>query len=140
MEPTRAMVTDELAAFERWKACIADAARCQNVVLKLGGLTPPAEMPMHMSRRTAGPISSEQLAGLWLPFHDYALKAFGPQRCMFESCVAASPRICAASGLACLHGRLLPSFCGPGISPSTRSACRTEASGTPSSGSPLAAG
>ena len=100
------MVTDELAAFERWKACIADAARCQNVVLKLGGLTPPSEMAMHMSRRTAGPISSEQLAGLWLPYHDHALKTFGPQRCMFESCVAAPPRICATSGLACLHGRL----------------------------------
>ena len=94
MEPTRAMVTDELAAFERWKACIADAARCQNVVLKLGGLTPPSEMPMHMSRRTAGPISSEQLAGLWLPYHDHALKTFGPHRCMFESCAAAPPRIC----------------------------------------------
>ena len=74
-------------------------ARCENVVLKLGGLTPPTEMAMHMSRRSAGPISSEQLAGLWLPYHDHALKTFGPHRCMFESCVAAPPRICAASDL-----------------------------------------
>ena len=88
------MHSSKSASNNRADRCIADAARCQNVVLKLGGLTPPSEMAMHMSRRTAGPISSEQLAGLWLPYHDHALKAFGPQRCMFESCVAAPPRIC----------------------------------------------
>ena len=47
-------------AFAKWKECLATVAACPNVVMKCGGLTPPSEMPIHMSRR-ATPIGSVEV-------------------------------------------------------------------------------
>lgn len=38
-----------------------------------------------MHNRPAGPIGSEELAELMFPYYEYAIRAFGPERCMFES-------------------------------------------------------
>jgi L-fuconolactonase len=74
------------AAFGRWRECLVAAAACPNIVMKCGGLTPPSRMPIHMSRRAQqAPVSSAELARLWLPYHEAAIRAFGPKRCMFES-------------------------------------------------------
>jgi predicted TIM-barrel fold metal-dependent hydrolase len=37
-----------------------------------------------MNRRPA-PLGSEALCDLLLPYYRYAIEAFGPERCMFES-------------------------------------------------------
>ncbi len=79
------------SAFHRWRQCLDAAAACPNVVIKCGGLTPPSAMPIHMNRR-AVPIGSAELATLWLPYHEAALHAFGPNRCMFES--VSGPVLC----------------------------------------------
>ena len=69
--------------FGVWRDNIRELARCQNVVVKLGG------MPMPFAgwrARMAEPLpSSEQLAREWKPYIDTCIEAFGPTRGMFES-------------------------------------------------------
>jgi predicted TIM-barrel fold metal-dependent hydrolase len=75
---------DEIA---RWRAGIDAIARCPNAVMKCGGAQQRVEAwepPFHMNNR-ASPIGSEELCELLLPFYQYAIEAFGPDRCMFES-------------------------------------------------------
>ena len=38
-----------------------------------------------MHQREEGPLGSEELCKLLYPFYHYAIEAFGPDRCMFES-------------------------------------------------------
>jgi predicted TIM-barrel fold metal-dependent hydrolase len=69
--------------FPIWRRNIQELARCENVVVKLGGLAMafcalPEEGP-------AAGCSSEQLAGLWRPYIETCIEAFGPNRAMFES-------------------------------------------------------
>ncbi|QFT77759.1 amidohydrolase [Erythrobacter sp. THAF29] len=69
--------------FDTWRHNIKELARCENVHIKLGGLAMafcalPEEGP-------AAGSSSEHLAGLWRPYIETCLEAFGPQRAMFES-------------------------------------------------------
>ncbi|ALG61165.1 MULTISPECIES: amidohydrolase family protein [Citromicrobium] len=69
--------------FERWRGSIRELAKCQNVVVKLGGLAMqfcgmPAEGPTDS-------VSSEELAQMWRPYVDTCIEAFGPDRAMFES-------------------------------------------------------
>jgi L-fuconolactonase len=76
---------DEVVA--RWRAGIDAVARCPNTVMKCGGAqmrVGPWEPPYHMHRRAAS-MGSEMLCELLLPFYRYAIEAFGPERCMFES-------------------------------------------------------
>lgn len=69
--------------FPHWRAAIRDVAKRPNVAIKLGGL----------AMRTAGfalreqerPASSQELAGLWRPYFETCVEAFGAERCMFES-------------------------------------------------------
>lgn len=69
--------------FEQWKLDIAEIARCENVVAKLGGLAMPdngfgwdtAEQP---------PTSDEFLA-VQSRYYLHTIECFGPERCMFES-------------------------------------------------------
>ena len=69
--------------FPAWQKAIRDVAKRANVSIKLGGL----------SMRTAGfglrerpaPAGSEELAGLWKPYFETCVEAFGVERCMFES-------------------------------------------------------
>ena len=71
----------------RWRQCVDVIARCPNTVMKLGGAAQRVdswEPPFHMHRR-ASPIGSEELCELLYPYYLYAIEAFGPERCMFES-------------------------------------------------------
>lgn len=74
-------------AFAKWRDCIDAIAKCPNTFMKVGGAqmrVGPWEPPFHMNRRNQ-PIGSEQLCELLYPFYIYAIEAFGPNRCMFES-------------------------------------------------------
>ncbi len=69
--------------FDTWRHSIRELARCENVVVKLGGLAMafcglPEEGP-------AAGSSSEHLAALWRPYVETCIEAFGPNRAMFES-------------------------------------------------------
>lgn len=75
---------DEL---ERWRNGIDAVAACSNTVLKCGGgqmRVGDWEPDFHMHRR-ATPMGSEEFCELLLPYYQYAIEAFGPDRCMFES-------------------------------------------------------
>ena len=69
--------------FAQWKKSIAELARCENVVVKLGGLG------MHVFGfdldKRPKPLSSTELAALWKPYIDVCIDAFGASRAMFES-------------------------------------------------------
>jgi len=71
----------------KWKACIDAIANCENAYMKVGGAQQrvgPWEPLFHMNNRSS-PIGSEELCDLLYPFYIYAIEAFGPDRCMFES-------------------------------------------------------
>jgi predicted TIM-barrel fold metal-dependent hydrolase len=69
--------------FALWKAGIAELGKCQNVVVKLGGLGMLFGMFDFHTRET--PPSSEELARAYKPYIDACIAAFGPDRGMFES-------------------------------------------------------
>ncbi|MGA7805238.1 amidohydrolase family protein [Bradyrhizobium sp.] len=69
--------------FGIWKASITEAAKCPNVVVKLGGLA--MRLLGHDFHERPKPPSSEQAAAAWRPYIETCIEAFGPQRCMFES-------------------------------------------------------
>ena len=69
--------------FATWKAGIAGLAKCQNVVVKLGGLGMLFGMFDFHTRET--PPSSEELARAYKPYIETCVASFGPDRGMFES-------------------------------------------------------
>ena len=69
--------------FGIWRENIIELGKCENVMVKLGGLAMhncamPEEGP-------AAGIGSEELARLWKPYIETCIEAFGTQRAMFES-------------------------------------------------------
>jgi predicted TIM-barrel fold metal-dependent hydrolase len=69
--------------FPVWKASIQEAAKCPNVVVKLGGLAMCLlGYDFHLRPK---PPSSEEAAAAWRPYIETCIEAFGPNRCMFES-------------------------------------------------------
>ena len=69
--------------FETWRADIQELAKCENVVVKLGGLAMAfCALP---DKGPAAGMSSEQLAPMWQPYIETCIEAFGPKRAMFES-------------------------------------------------------
>ena len=66
-----------------WKQGIALVAACPNVTVKLGGMGMP-RWGFGWHRRDV-PIGSEELAQSMLPWMNYCIEQFGPDRCMFES-------------------------------------------------------
>jgi len=72
---------DEVHAGTR--ASLAELARCENVVVKLGGIG-MSVLGDGWYRRDAPP-SSEELAAAWGPLVRFCIDTFGPDRCMFES-------------------------------------------------------
>src|ERR1700738_1872284 len=65
------------------KASIHEIAKCQNVVVKLGGLAMCLlGYDFHLRPK---PPSSEECAAAWRPYIETCIEAFGPNRCMFES-------------------------------------------------------
>ena len=69
--------------FDIWRHNIHELAKCENVVVKLGGLA------MHnCAMPEDGPAAghgSEHLAALWRPYIETCIEAFGAERAMFES-------------------------------------------------------
>jgi predicted TIM-barrel fold metal-dependent hydrolase len=69
--------------FPIWKASIIEAAKCPNVVVKLGGLA--MRLLGYDFHERPKPPSSEQAVAAWRPYIETCIEAFGPSRCMFES-------------------------------------------------------
>ncbi|MCB1692487.1 MAG: amidohydrolase family protein [Pseudomonadales bacterium] len=69
--------------FLQWKEDIAEIAKCENVVAKLGGLAMP-DNGFGWDKRATPPTSDEFVAAQ-APYYLHAIECFGPDRCMFES-------------------------------------------------------
>lgn len=69
--------------FARWKASIKELAKCENVVVKLGGLA--MNFPGFGFEHRDRPPTSEELAQAWKPHIEVCIEAFGVKRSMFES-------------------------------------------------------
>lgn len=69
--------------FAKWTQSIQELAALPNVAVKVGGLA--MVFPGFPSFMSDPPASSEQLAEEWLPYVEICIKAFGVDRCMFES-------------------------------------------------------
>ena len=67
----------------KWRADIADLAKCPNVVAKLGGINMKTN-GFGWHERPKPPTSTE-LAAATRHFYEHMLEHFGPDRCMFES-------------------------------------------------------
>ncbi|HEX3884937.1 MAG TPA: amidohydrolase family protein [Stellaceae bacterium] len=69
--------------FAEWNGRIKELAACPNVHVKLGGLGMRVfGFDVHEQPE---PPNSEKLAGLWRPYIEACIAAFGPERSMFES-------------------------------------------------------
>ncbi len=69
--------------FEQWKLDVAEIARCDNVVAKIGGLAMPDNgFGWHTAER---PPTSDEFVARQRRYYDHAIECFGPERCMFES-------------------------------------------------------
>lgn len=69
--------------FDTWRKSIHALAECPNVAVKLGGLAMAfCGLPEEGPEKGYG---SEHLAGLWRPYIETCIEAFGPDRAMFES-------------------------------------------------------
>jgi L-fuconolactonase len=69
--------------FASWSRDIRELAKCQNVLIKLGGIGMRVNgFDFHTRPK---PPSSEELAKAWKPIIDTCVEAFGPKRAMFES-------------------------------------------------------
>jgi predicted TIM-barrel fold metal-dependent hydrolase len=69
--------------FNQWKLDIAEIARCDNVVAKIGGL---AMADNGFGFHTApSPPTSDEFVALQRRYYDHAIECFTPGRCMFES-------------------------------------------------------
>jgi len=69
--------------FAVWKASIQDIAKCQNVMVKLGGLA--MRLLGYDFHERLQPPSSQELAAAWRPYIETCIEAFTPARAMFES-------------------------------------------------------
>ena len=70
-----------------WRECIDKISKCPNAVMKVGGAQQRVgawEPPFHNNLRQS-PIGSSELSDLLYERYIYAIEAFGPYRCMFES-------------------------------------------------------
>jgi predicted TIM-barrel fold metal-dependent hydrolase len=68
---------------EVWKAGLAEAAACENVVAKLGGMAMPDNgYGWHEAER---PPTSDAFVEAQAWAYHHTIEAFGPDRCMFES-------------------------------------------------------
>ncbi len=72
---------DEVRAF--WRRHLPDLAGCENVVLKIGALIRPLSGQRWDKREEKA--SSEEVAAAWGDEIHFAIDAFGPSRCLFES-------------------------------------------------------
>ena len=66
-----------------WQRGVAAAAKCPNIIMKLGGVG-QARYGYDWSQREV-PVGSEELAETLAPLMNYCIEQFGAERCMFES-------------------------------------------------------
>lgn len=69
--------------FVEWRNHLVEAARRPNILCKIGGLGMPMWGFNFQDR--PDPVGYIELAKVWRPFVEEAVKAFGVQRCMMES-------------------------------------------------------
>jgi L-fuconolactonase len=69
--------------FAAWRKSIDELAKCENVVVKVGGMGMRV-FGFGFDKRSEPPLSAE-LAETWKPYADVCLNAFGAKRAMFES-------------------------------------------------------
>lgn len=69
--------------FDEWRRNMADLAKRQNVVCKVGGLG-TAYWGFGFNERT-DPVGYRELATSWRPYVESAIELFGTDRCMMES-------------------------------------------------------
>jgi L-fuconolactonase len=69
--------------YPAWLANVTDIARCDNVVVKMGGLGTFLSGSPYF--RSDPPATSAQLADEWRPYAEKAVELFGANRVMFES-------------------------------------------------------
>ena len=69
--------------FGVWRDNIKTLAKCENVVVKVGGL--PMPFAGWKKRMAEADPPSEVLAQQWKPYVESCIEAFGAGRCMFES-------------------------------------------------------
>jgi predicted TIM-barrel fold metal-dependent hydrolase len=71
------------AIFDDWQRDIADIARCENVVAKLGGLAMPDNgFGWNGAER---PPTSDEFVAAQGRYYRHTIECFGAERCMFES-------------------------------------------------------
>jgi predicted TIM-barrel fold metal-dependent hydrolase len=68
--------------FVKWSADIAELAKCENVLVKLGGMN---MFITGFGWDPADPPSSDELVAATGRYFHHAIDQFGPDRCMFES-------------------------------------------------------
>ena len=69
--------------FAQWKKDLAELAKCENVVAKLGGLN--MEVNGYHWHDKPKPPTSAELCEATRPYFEYTIERFGPDRCLFES-------------------------------------------------------
>jgi len=69
--------------YECWRRHMADLSICDNVFVKLGGLS--MKLNGFDWHRQPAPPSSTELADALRPYVEWCIERFGPARCMFES-------------------------------------------------------
>ncbi len=72
---------DEVLA--EWRRGVAAAAKCPNIIMKLGGAG-QARYGYDWAGRDV-PVGSKELAGTLAPLMNHCIEQFGADRCMFES-------------------------------------------------------
>lgn len=73
---------DRAAVLAAWRENLMAVAGMPNVVLKVGGLGFPWFVP---DADVAAMRTSDDIVAYWRPEVEFAIDAFGPSRCMFES-------------------------------------------------------
>jgi predicted TIM-barrel fold metal-dependent hydrolase len=69
--------------FPQWKKDMTELAKCQNVVVKLGGIN--MAVSGYGWHRKPQPPTSQELADATRDYYLHTIEKFGPKRCMFES-------------------------------------------------------
>lgn len=87
------MTSDEKAQiFEDWRSNLAEIAKHENVICKVGGLGMPFwGFDLHERDQET---SSKELAEIWRPYIETALQLFGAERCMAGSNYPPDSRSC----------------------------------------------
>jgi len=70
------------ASLPEWKKSMEELATCENVVVKLDGLSMPVcGFDFHLRE---APPSSAEMAAAYAPYYKHCMACFGPRRCFFS--------------------------------------------------------